>query len=74
MTIAVNDVPASGRPARRAGLIAAAGAFLSLVARSIEAARAYEVLSQMTDAELARRGLARADIAAVAKRVLLDDE
>lgn len=73
MTIAYNDAPVGARR-NRTGVFGAVVAFFSLLARSIEAANAYETLNQMTDAQLARRGLTRADIAPVALKVLLDKE
>jgi uncharacterized protein YjiS (DUF1127 family) len=73
MTIAYNDAPAGSRR-NRTGIFGTVASFFSLLARSIEAANAYESLNQMTDAQLARRGLTRADIAPVAMKVLLDTE
>ena len=73
MTIAYNDAQVESRRSRT-GVIGAIASFFSLLARSIEAARAYESLNQLTDAQLSRRGLTRADIAPVAMKVLLDKE
>ena len=73
MTIAYNDAPVTAREPR-AGILAAIVGIFSLVPRSIAAANAYETLSNLSDAQLARRGLARPDVANVALQVLLDDK
>lgn len=73
MTIAINDAPAPSRR-NRTRIFSTVASFFSLLGRSIEAARAYETLNQLTDAQLASRGLTRADIAPVAMKVLLDKE
>ena len=72
MTISYNDTHIAARKPR-SGLLGAIGGSLSLLHRSIAAANAYETLSQMSDAELARRGLTRPGIANAAMKVLLDE-
>jgi len=73
MTIACNDAPVTA-PAPRTGILATLRGYLSLLDRSIAAANAYDSLSQLSDAQLARRGLDRTEIADVARRVLLDEK
>jgi hypothetical protein len=72
MTITYNDTSLPHREPRT-GILGGIGDFLSLVSRSIAAANAYETLSQMSDAQLAQRGLTRPDLANVTLKVLLDD-
>ncbi len=72
MTVAYNDTPVP-HAEPRAGIIATIGRYFSLLSRSIAAANAFETLSQMSDAQLARRGLERGEIANVALKVLLDE-
>ena len=72
MTIACNDTPVPAR-APRTGIIATINGYLTLLARSIAAANAYDTLDQLSDRELARRGLERGDIAKVAMKVLSDE-
>ena len=72
MTIAYNDAPVTAHEPRT-GILGAIRGFFILLDRSIAAANAYDTLSQMSDAQLASRGLTRTDIAMVAKKVLLDE-
>lgn len=77
MSITYNDGHAPHTPHKphtgRFGLFGAIGDFFSLLPRGIAAARTYETLDHLSDAQLARRGLTRQDIAHVAMRVLLDE-
>ncbi|MBE9558115.1 MAG: hypothetical protein IMF08_14750 [Proteobacteria bacterium] len=72
MAVAYNDTPVP-HAEPRASIIAMIGGYFSLLSRSIAAANAYETLNQMSDAQLAKRGLERGEIANVARKVLLDE-
>lgn len=71
MTITYNDGHIPHRP--RFGLFGAIGGFFSLLSHGIAAAKTFETLNQMSDAQLAQRGLTRENIAHVALEVLLDE-
>lgn len=71
MSVAYNDSRIPVRD-RRTGVLGAAVGFFHLLDRSIAAATAFENLSEMSDSELARRGLERPDIAKHAFRILMD--
>lgn len=71
MTIMCNDAPTTAHEPR-VGVLGGVLGFLSLLDRGMAAADAYETLSHMSDSQLARRGLTRADIANAARDVLFD--
>lgn len=70
MTIAYNETPATDRD--RPAFFGVIGGLFGLLGRSIAAANTYETLSHLSDAQLARRGLTRPDIANVAVTILLE--
>ena len=55
---------------RPTGFVASLFAMLGSVTAAREAARTYAALDSLSDAELAKRGMVRSDIAAAAARVL----
>ena len=70
MTIAYQDIPAaSGNFLGR--ILRPVAAFLSMLGRNMDAAELHERMNMLTDVELAARGMTRADIALVARDVLL---
>jgi len=72
MTAAYNDVPAGARELR-GGVFGRVAGFFALLDRSIAAANTYENLSQLSDEQLAARGLTRPEIANAARKVLLGE-
>jgi hypothetical protein len=60
---AAGGAAALGRPTRQRGLLARIAAWIDLCADCYAATAIYEQLSRLSDGELQRRGLARADLA-----------
>lgn len=66
--------PSTGLVDAAAGLAAALGRRLNAALRAVQHARMMQALGEMTDRDLAKIGLARADIPAYAARLVCGED